>query len=260
MNKENLSHGRKSIRANIKPRALIEEQPDLMGVWRADIITLFPDVFPGILGSSLTGKALNDGKWQLHTHDLRSYGIGKHRSVDDTPAGGGAGMVMRADVLGRALSDVSQRREPCPIIYMSPRGKPLLQERAKKMVDGSGAIILCGRFEGIDQRVIDHFQIEEVSIGDYVLSGGELAAQVMLDATVRLIPGVLGNHESTEEESFSNGLLEYPQYTRPSVWEGQEIPKVLMSGDHGKVASWKKSQSELLTRDLRPDLWTKYEP
>ena len=260
MNTDNLSHGRKSIRASIKPRALIGEQPDLVGIWRGDIITLFPDVFPGILGASLTGKALKDGKWQLHTHDLRSYGIGKHRSVDDTPAGGGAGMVMRADVLGRALSDVSQRREPCPIIYMSPRGKPLLQERAKKMVDGSGAIILCGRFEGIDQRVIDHFQIEEVSIGDYVLSGGELAAQVMLDATVRLIPGVLGNHESTEEESFSNGLLEYPQYTRPSVWEGQEIPKVLMSGDHGKVASWKKSQSELLTRDLRPDLWTKYEP
>mgnify|MGYP005677137911 FL=1 len=260
MNKGNLSHGRKSIRANIKPRALIEEQPDLMGVWRADIITLFPDVFPGILGSSLTGKALKDGKWQLHTHDLRSYGIGKHRSVDDTPAGGGAGMIMRADVLGRALSDVSQRREPCPIIYMSPRGKPLLQEKAKQMVGGSGAIILCGRFEGIDQRVIDHFQIEEVSIGDYVLSGGELAAQVMLDATVRLIPGVLGNHESTEEESFSNGLLEYPQYTRPSVWEGYEIPKVLMSGDHGKVASWKKSQSELLTQDLRPDLWKKYEP
>jgi tRNA (guanine37-N1)-methyltransferase len=143
---------------------------------------------------------------------------------------------------------------------MSPRGKPLLQERAKQMVDGSGAIILCGRFEGIDQRVIDHFQIEEVSIGDYVLSGGELAAQVMLDATLRLIPGVLGNHESTKEESFSNGLLEYPQYTRPSVWEGREIPKVLMSGDHGKVASWKKSQSELLTRDLRPDLWKKYEP
>ena len=260
MNTDNLSHGRKSIRANIKPRALIGEQPDLVGIWRVDIITLFPDVFPGILGASLTGKALKDGKWQLHTHDLRSYGVGKHRSVDDTPAGGGAGMVMRADVLGRALSDISQRREPCPIIYMSPRGKPLVQERARQMVDSSGAIILCGRFEGIDQRVIEHFQIEEVSIGDYVLSGGELAAQVMLDATVRLIPGVLGNQASTEEESFSDGLLEYPQYTRPPVWEGREVPKVLMSGNHGKVASWKKTQSEVLTRDLRPDLWKKYEP
>ena len=260
MNTDNLSHGRKSIRASIKPRALIGEQPDLVGIWRVDIITLFPDVFPGILGASLTGKALKDGKWQLHTHDLRSYGVGKHRSVDDTPAGGGAGMVMRADVLGRALSDISQRREPCPIIYMSPRGKPLVQERVRQMVDSSGAIILCGRFEGIDQRVIEHFQIEEVSIGDYVLSGGELAAQVMLDATVRLIPGVLGNQASTEEESFSDGLLEYPQYTRPPVWEGREVPKVLMSGNHGKVASWKKTQSEVLTRDLRPDLWKKYEP
>ncbi len=260
MNTENLSHGRKSIRASIKPRALIGEQPDLVGIWRVDIITLFPDVFPGILGASLTGKALKDGKWQLHTHDLRSYGVGKHRSVDDTPAGGGAGMVMRADVLGRALSDISQRREPCPIIYMSPRGKPLVQERARQMVDSSGAIILCGRFEGIDQRVIEHFQIEEVSIGDYVLSGGELAAQVMLDATVRLIPGVLGNQASTEEESFSDGLLEYPQYTRPPVWEGREVPKVLMSGNHGKVASWKKTQSEALTRDLRPDLWKNFEP
>ena len=260
MNTDNLSHGRKSIRASIKPRALIGEQPDLVGIWRVDIITLFPDVFPGILGASLTGKALKDGKWQLHTHDLRSYGVGKHRSVDDTPAGGGAGMVMRADVLGRALSDISQRREPCPIIYMSPRGKPLVQERARQMVDSSGAIILCGRFEGIDQRVIEHFQIEEVSIGDYVLSGGELAAQVMLDATVRLIPGVLGNQASTEEESFSDGLLEYPQYTRPPVWEGREVPKVLMSGNHGKVASWKKTQSEALTRDLRPDLWKKYDP
>ena len=260
MNTDNLSHGRKSIRASIKPRALIGEQPDLVGIWRVDIITLFPDVFPGILGASLTGKALKDGKWQLHTHDLRSYGVGKHRSVDDTPAGGGAGMVMRADVLGRALSDILQRREPCPIIYMSPRGKPLVQERARQMVDSSGAIILCGRFEGIDQRVIEHFQIEEVSIGDYVLSGGELAAQVMLDATVRLIPGVLGNQASTEEESFSDGLLEYPQYTRPPVWEGREVPKVLMSGNHGKVASWKKTQSEALTRDLRPDLWKKYEP
>ena len=258
MRKTNPSHGRKSIHANLKPRALLEEAPDLIGVWRADIITLFPDAFPGVLGTSLIGKALKEGKWQLHTHDLRSYGDGKHRNVDDTPAGGGAGMIMRPDVLGNALSDISKRRGPCPIIYMSPRGTPLLQARAKQIVSSSGVIILCGRFEGIDQRVIDHFQIEEMSIGDYVLSGGELAAQVILDATVRLIPGVLGNDDSTKDESFSNGLLEYPQYTRPSVWEGQEIPKVLMSGDHKKVANWRKTESEMLTKKIRPDLWRKY--
>ena len=167
-------------------------------------------------------------------------------------------MVMRADVLGRALSDILLRRPPCPIIYMSPRGRPLTQARAKALADGPGAVVLCGRFEGIDQRVIDHFKIEEISIGDYVLSGGELAAQVMLDAAVRFIPGVLGNQVSTEQESFSNGLLEHPQYTRPPVWEGREIPPVLLSGNHGKVAQWQAEQSEALTRDHRPDLWEKY--
>ena len=253
------SHGRKSIRATLKPRALDGESPDLAGVWRADVITLFPDLFPGVLGASLTGKGLKDDKWQLHTHDLRPYGKGKHRNVDDSPAGGGAGMVMRADVLGRALSDIVLRRPPCPIIYMSPRGRPLTQERAQALADGPGAVVLCGRFEGIDQRVIDHFQIEEISIGDYVLSGGELAAQVMLDAAVRLIPGVLGNQASTEQESFSNGLLEHPQYTRPPVWEGRAIPPVLLSGDHGKVAKWQAEQSENLTQDRRPDLWKKYQ-
>ena len=252
------SHGRKSIRTTLKPRALDGETPDLAGVWRADVITLFPDLFPGVLGASLTGKGLKDDNWQLHTHDLRLYGEGKHRNVDDTPAGGGAGMVMRADVLGCALTDISLRRPPCPIIYMSPRGRPLTQARAQALADGPGAVVLCGRFEGIDQRVIDHFQIEEISIGDYVLSGGELAAQVMLDAAVRLIPGVLGNQASTEQESFSNGLLEHPQYTRPPIWEGREIPPVLLSGDHGKVAQWQADQSEALTQDRRPDLWEKY--
>ena len=192
------SHGRKSIRESLKPRALDGETPDLAGIWRADIITLFPDVFPGVLGASLTGKGLKDGKWQLHTHDLRPFGEGKHRNVDDTPAGGGAGMVMRADVLGRAISEVLRRRPPCPIIYMSPRGKPLTQARVQTLADGPGAVVLCGRFEGVDQRVIDHFQIEEVSIGDYVLSGGELAAQVMLDAAVRLL--VLRHVEERREE------------------------------------------------------------
>ena len=253
------SHGRKSIRESLKPRALDAESPDLVGIWRADIITLFPDVFPGVLGASLTGKGLKDGKWQLHTHDLRQFGEGKHRNVDDTPAGGGAGMVMRADVLGRAISDVLRRRPPCPIIYMSPRGKPLTQARAQALAEGPGVVVLCGRFEGIDQRVIDHFQIEEISVGDYVLSGGELAAQVMLDTAVRLIPGVLGNQISTEYESFSNGLLEHPQYTRPPVWEGREIPAVLMSGHHGKVEDWQKQQSEALTQERRPDLWEAFE-
>ena len=255
MSEPDRSHGRKSIRASQKPRALDGETPDLAGVWRADVITLFPDVFPGVLGASLTGKGLKEGKWQLHTHDLRPYGEGKHRNVDDTPAGGGPGMVMRADVLGRAISEVLRRRSPCPIIYMSPRGKPLTQARTEILANGPGPVILCGRFEGIDQRVIEHFKIEEVSIGDYVLSGGELAAQVMLDCAVRLIPGVLGNEISTEQESFSNGLLEHPQYTRPPVWEDRKIPAVLMSGHHGKVAEWQKQQSEALTQERRPDLW-----
>lgn len=255
MSEPDRSHGRKSIRASQKPRALDGEIPDLAGVWRADVITLFPDVFPGVLGASLTGKGLKEGKWQLHTHDLRPYGEGRHRNVDDTPAGGGAGMVMRADVLGRAISEVLRRRPPCPIIYMSPRGKPLTQARTEILANGPGPVILCGRFEGIDQRVIDHFKIEEVSIGDYVLSGGELAAQVMLDCAVRLIPGVLGNEISTEQESFSNGLLEHPQYTRPPVWEDRKIPAVLMSGHHGKVAEWQKQKSEALTQERRPDLW-----
>lgn len=252
------SFGRKAIRPTLKPRELMTNKPDLAGVWRADIISLFPDVFPGVLGASLVGKALQDGLWQLHTHDLRPFGEGKHRKVDDTPAGGGAGLVMRADILGNAIRHVAARRDPGPIIYMSPRGRPLTQARAKTLAEGPGPIVLCGRFEGVDQRVLDHFGIEEISIGDYVLTGGELAAQVMIDATVRLIPGVLGNEASTEDESFSNGLLEHPQYTRPAVWEGREIPSVLTSGDHGKVETWRKEQSEALTRERRPDLWEKH--
>ncbi|MGB1234912.1 MAG: tRNA (guanosine(37)-N1)-methyltransferase TrmD [Planktomarina sp.] len=248
------SHGRKTIQATYKPRELVQHAPDLAGVWRADIVTLFPDTFPGVLGASLTGKALKDGKWQMHTHDLRLYGDGKHRNVDDTPSGGGAGMVMRADVIGKALSHVAKRRTPCPIIYMSPRGKPLTQARTAELAEGPGAIVLCGRFEGVDQRVLDHFEVEEVSIGDYVLTGGELAAQVMIDATVRLLPSVLGNEASTEEESFSNGMLEHPQYTRPAVWEGLAIPEVLTSGDHGKVERWRREQSAALTAERRPDL------
>ena len=255
----NKSHGRKSIRATLQPRELMGAAPELANIWRADVITLFPDQFPGVLGASLTGKALKDGKWQLHPHDLRRFGDGKHRKVDDTPAGGGAGLVMRADVLGRAIGDVLARRGPCPVIYMSPRGRPLTQARAATLAQGPGPIVLCGRFEGVDQRVLDHFDIEEISIGDYVLTGGELAAQVMIDATVRLIPGVLGNFDSTVDESFANGLLEHPQYTRPAEWEGRRIPDVLTSGDHAKVAEWQHAQAKALTQTRRPDLYHAWE-
>lgn len=257
------SHGRQAIRPTLQPRALMDEPPEYVDVWQARIVTLFPDLFPGALGASLTGKALQDGLWQLHTHDLRAYGIGKHRNVDDTPAGGGAGMVLRADILGRAI-DMAQRgvpadREKWPIVYMSPRGKPMDQATARRFANCDGMTILCGRFEGVDERVLEEYDIEEVSLGDFVLTGGEIAAQAMLDATVRLLPGVLGNEASTEEESFSAGLLEHPQYTRPAKWRGRTIPEVLTSGHHGKVAEWRREMSEKITRERRPDLWDKHE-
>ncbi len=253
------SHGRKSISATLQPRDLMAPKQRLANVWMAKIITLFPDAFPGILGESLTGKALKDGKWQLETVDLRQFGEGKHRNVDDTPSGGGAGMVMRADVLGRAI-DHAQRgtRGNWPIIYMSPRGRPLTQQIAQTLSKADGVTVLCGRFEGIDERVIEHYGIEEISLGDFVLTGGELPAQAMIDATVRLLPDVLGNAESIVDESFSNGLLEHPQYTRPAEWMGREIPEVLTSGDHGKVAKWRREQSEKITQARRPDLWEQH--
>ncbi len=248
------SHGRKSIRASLRPRSLMDGPEELANVWTARIVTLFPDTFPGVLGASLTGKALKDGKWQMHTTDLRLYGEGKHRNVDDTPSGGGAGMVLRADVVGRAIEATHRLG---PILYMSPRGRPFTQDMAHTLAQGPGCTILCGRFEGVDERAIAHYGMQEVSIGDYVLTGGELAAQVMLDATVRLLPGVLGNEASTQEESHSNGFLEHPQYTRPTEWMGREIPSVLTSGDHGKIAEWRRMQSEELTKTRRPDLWNK---
>ncbi|MGR3468961.1 MAG: tRNA (guanosine(37)-N1)-methyltransferase TrmD [Shimia sp.] len=247
------SHGRKSIAATLSPRALDEDER-LAHVWTARVITLFPDAFPGLLGQSLTGKALREGRWQLQTTDLRLFGEGKHRAVDDTPSGGGAGMVLRADVVGRAIE---HGQSPGPLMYLSPRGRLFTQAEARALAQGPGATLLCGRFEGVDQRVIDHYGIQEVSIGDYVLTGGELAAQVLLDATVRLLPGVLGNAASLEEESHSNGLLEAPHYTRPADWQGRGIPEVLTSGDHGKVAAWRKEQSEALTQKRRPDMWAK---
>ncbi|MEM1233289.1 MAG: tRNA (guanosine(37)-N1)-methyltransferase TrmD [Pseudomonadota bacterium] len=247
------SYGRKSIRATVKPRALMEQE-ELADAWAARIITLFPETFPGVLGASLTGKALKEGKWQLHTTDLRLFGEGRHRNVDDTPAGGGAGMVLRADIVGRAV-DATHRSGP--ILCMSPRGVPFTQSMAARLARGPGCTILCGRFEGVDERAIDHYGMQEVSIGDYVLTGGELAAQVLLDATVRLLPGVLGNEASIEDESHSNGLLEHPHYTRPAKWQGKEIPSVLTSGHHGAVEKWRRAQSEALTKARRPDLWSK---
>ncbi len=252
------SHGRLSIRASATPRDLMADQP-LADAWTARVITLFPDAFPGPLGLSLTGKALKDGLWQLETVDLRLFGEGKHRNVDDTPAGGGAGMVLRADILDRAISHAMQnRRGSWPILYLSPRGVPFTQDIARNLATTSGVTLLCGRFEGVDQRVLDKHNILEVSIGDYVLTGGELAAQVLIDATVRLIPRVLGNAESVEDESFSRGLLEHPQYTRPTDWQGRKVPEVLLSGNHAEVAKWRKAQAEALTKERRPDLWRAY--
>lgn len=250
------SHGRKTIRPSLKPRELMEPSPDLVRVWKAQVITLLPEAFPGILGQSLTGRALKDGLWQLETVPLRQFGEGKHRNVDDTPAGGGAGMVLRPDIMAAAIDTARDRIEPsAPLIYLSPRGRPLTQKMAQSLATGPGMTLICGRFEGLDQRVIDHYKMIEVSLGDFVLTGGEIAAQAMIDATVRLLPGVLGNEASTEEESFSNGLLEHPQYTRPAEWRDREIPPVLMSGHHGEIAKWRRAQSEELTRKRRPDLW-----
>ncbi len=256
------SHGRLSLRPSLKPRDLLEEERIVKGAWTAKIITLFPDAFPGILGLSLTGKALDQGLWRLETIDLRPLGIGKHLNVDDTPAGGGAGMVLRADVVDEALGQAADNTPPdrarWPVIYLSPRGKPFDQATARRLATADGITLLCGRFEGVDQRVLDHHRIEEISLGDFVLTGGEIAATALIDATVRLIPRVLGNHQSTEEESFSEGLLEFPHYTRPTVWQGREIPEVLQSGHHANIASWRKAMAERLTKERRPDLWRAY--
>ena len=224
-------------------------------MWRATVLTIFPEMFPGPLGLSLAGKALATGVWTLEAVDIRAHANDKHRSVDDTPAGGGPGMVMRADVLARAVDAAVSVGDARPRLAMSPRGLPLTQQRVAALAKGAGAIILCGRFEGVDERLIEGRGFEEVSIGDYVLSGGEIAAFVLLDACVRLLPGVMGKAASGAEESFSQGLLEYPQFTRPQLWEGRSIPAVLSSGDHAKVDAWRRAEAEQLTRARRPDLW-----
>ena len=223
-------------------------------IWRATILTLFPEMFPGPLGVSLAGKALASGIWELEARDIRASATDKHRSVDDTPAGGGPGMVLRADILAAAI-DATNAPASLPRLLMSPRGRPLTQSRVRELATGPGALMICGRFEGVDQRVIEARCLEEVSIGDYVLSGGEIAAMALIDACVRLLPGVMGKLASGADESFSDGLLEYPQYTRPQEFEGEPIPEILLSGDHAKVAAWRQAEAEALTRAKRPDLW-----
>jgi tRNA (guanine37-N1)-methyltransferase len=223
--------------------------------WRADILTIFPDMFPGPLGESLAGKALAANIWSLATTDIRDFGLGRHRSVDDAPFGGGAGMVMRPDVLAAAIAPVADGR---PLIALTPRGAPLTQARVQQLAAGAGVILLCGRFEGIDQRVLDAHAAEEISIGDYILSGGEIAAMALLDAAIRLLPGVMGAAESAVEESFAANLLEYPHYTRPAVWADRPVPETLTSGNHAAIAAWRQAQAASITKIRRPDLYDRY--
>ena len=222
--------------------------------FRATVLTLFPEMFPGPLGISLAGKGLADGVWSLEARDIRASATSKHRNVDDTPAGGGPGMVMRADVLAAAIDAAAGTSDTRPRLLMSPRGAPLDQAMVAELAAGPGVVIVAGRFEGVDERVIEGRGLTEVSVGDYILSGGEVAAMALIDAVVRLIPGIMGNAESGRSESFAEGLLEYPHYTRPQIWEGRPIPEVLTSGDHGKIAEWRRREAERLTRARRPDL------
>ena len=227
--------------------------------FRATLLTLYPEMFPGPLDVSLAGRARAAGTWSLETVQIRDFALDKHRSVDDTPAGGGAGMVMRADVVARAIDHASPEGDPRPRLLMSPRGEPLTQRFVRELAAGPGAVIVCGRFEGVDQRVIEARALREISIGDYILSGGEPAAIVLLDAVVRLLPGVMGNESSGAEESFEGGLLEHPHYTRPQTFEGSEIPEVLLSGNHRRIAEWRRAEAERLTSERRPDLWQAYD-
>ena len=226
--------------------------------WAATVLTLFPEMFPGPLGMSLAGRALDEAVWSLDTVQIRDFAIDKHRTVDDTPAGGGAGMVLRVDVLAAAVDHALATHPDCPIVAMTPRGKPIRQNRIRELAAGPGVTILCGRFEGFDERIFEGRPVEEVSLGDIVLSGGEPAAIALLDACIRLLPGVMGAPSSGAEESFEEGLLEYPHYTRPQEWEGRTIPEVLRSGDHAKIAAWRKAMSESDTRSRRPDLWERH--
>ncbi|MDP2619598.1 MAG: tRNA (guanosine(37)-N1)-methyltransferase TrmD [Hyphomicrobiales bacterium] len=227
--------------------------------WQASVLTLFPDLFPGPLGASLTGRALEQGLWRLDAVDIRDFAADRHRSVDDTPAGGGPGMVMRIDILARAIDHALETGPERPRILLSPRGAPLTQRRVRALARGPGALVVCGRFEGVDERIVAARDLEEISLGDFVLSGGEVAAMALIEACVRLLPGVMGAAESGAEESFEKGLLEYPHYTRPQSFEGLDIPAVLTSGDHGAVERWRREEAERITRARRPDLWAVYE-
>ena len=225
--------------------------------WKASVITLFPDVFPGVLGASIIGNAKKSDIWQLETVDIRDFSVNRHRTVDSPPSGGGPGMVLKPDVAAKAIDSVAMSNDR-PIIYLTPRGRPLTQKKVKELATGKGVVILCGRFEGVDQRVIEARQMEEISIGDYILAGGELAAKVLIEACVRLLPGVLGRAQSAESESFENGLLEYPLYTKPRQFEGRDIPDILLSGDHKKIARWRNERSKEITKARRTDLWQDY--
>ncbi|MFX0545183.1 tRNA (guanosine(37)-N1)-methyltransferase TrmD [Roseovarius sp. S1116L3] len=253
------SYGRKSVTLSAAPRDLLDGPQRLARAWRVQVITLMPQAFPGILGESLTGRALKDGLWELEAHDLRQYGVGKHRNVDDTPAGGGAGMVLRADVMGAAIEAAqASAAAGSPLIYLSPRGRRFDQQMARDLAAGPGMTLICGRFEGLDERVIEHYSALEVSLGDFVLTGGDIAAQAMIDAALRLRPGILGNEASAVEESHSSGLLEHPHYTRPAEWQGRTIPEVLTSGNHGAIAKWRQDEAERITQQRRPDMWDRY--
>lgn len=240
-----------------------ENNPDMAQTpWRVTVLTLFPDAFPGVLGASIIGGAEKSGIWQLETVDIRDFSVNRHRTVDSPPSGGGPGMVLKPDVAAKAIdsvvnSDLGSRSDR-PLIYLTPRGKPLTQKRVRELASGPGLIAFCGRFEGLDERVIEGRQMEEISIGDFILAGGEVAAQVMIEACVRLLPGVLGAAQSADDESFEDGLLEYPLYTKPREFEGRAIPEVLLSGDHKKIAQWRRQKSEEITKARRPDMWTAY--
>ena len=255
-------NGRHNVLQYLNPTPILEDQNFSADVWTAKVLTLFPDMFPGTLGHSVLGRALQNKLWSLETVNLRDFGIGKHKDVDDTPSGGGPGMVLRADVIDNALMSATQninlKKQDWSIVNLSPRGQPLSQVMSKDLANKSGVIILCGRFEGIDERVIDKWSMQEISLGDFILTGGEVAAQALIDATVRNIPKVLGNELSTKNESFNGGLLEHPQYTKPSDWNGQKVPEVLLSGDHGKIKEWQNNKAIEITKKRRPDLFTKY--
>ncbi len=255
------SQGMFRARVTAGPKPLAEDQAP-GGAFRVKVLTIFPELFPGPLAASLTGKALSERLWTLETLDIRRFARNKHRTVDDTPAGGGPGMVMKPDVVAAAIdaaqADAPESRERWPVIYLSPRGRPLTQGRVRALAGAEGMTLLCGRFEGVDERVLEARGVEELSIGDFVLTGGEIPAMALIDAVVRLRPGVLGNEASTDEESFSRGLLEHPHYTRPQAWEGRAIPEILLSGHHARIAEWRRARAEALTKERRPDLWRAY--